>query len=114
VWAAAKPTRLLPSRKGVIIDERLKQHGRLFAPVVVVTRLGTENGGLQSALIAQSVRGRIEREPPFVSSALQQIKRRRHIMHPEILGQCRILPHHGLIHRMGNVAVGNVSCRGGA
>ena len=54
MWAAAKPTRLLPS-EGVIIDERLKQHGRLFAHVVVVTRLGTENGGLQGALIAQTM-----------------------------------------------------------
>src|SRR5438445_13384234 len=55
----------------------------------------------------------IEGEPLLVSSALQQIHRHRHIMHAEILCQCRILPHHGLIHRMGYVAVGNVSCRGG-
>ena len=42
-------------QKGVMIDERPKQRSRLFTHVVVVTRLGTENGGLQSALIAQTV-----------------------------------------------------------
>ncbi len=128
-------------QKGAMIDERPKQRGRLFTHIVVVTHLGTENGGLQSALIAQTVHADVflnlvtadgdhfshqayrlghylvpaacKREP-FVCSALQQIHRRRHIMHAEILCQCRILPHHGLIHRIGHVAVGNVSGRGGA
>ena len=41
--------------KGVIVDQRLQQSGRLLAQFVVVTRLRTENSRLQSALIKQPV-----------------------------------------------------------
>src|SRR5712675_3544084 len=42
-------------QKRVIIDQGLQEGGCLFAQVVVVTRLGTENSRLQSALIEQSM-----------------------------------------------------------
>lgn len=45
--------------------------------------------------------------------ALQQIHRRGDIVHAEILGQSRILPRHGLVHGIGNVAIGNVPGWGG-
>src|SRR5271166_5356142 len=42
---------LIAVQKGVIVDQRLKQRGRLFAQVVVVTSLRPENSGLQCAMI---------------------------------------------------------------
>ncbi len=48
-----KSRAIVAVQKGVIVDQRLQQGGCLFAQVVVVTRLGTENSRLQSALIEQ-------------------------------------------------------------
>ena len=44
---------------------------------------------------------------------LQQIHRCRDIVHPKILGQRGILPRHGLVHRIRNVAIRNVPRRSG-
>src|SRR5258708_3953456 len=42
---------LVAVHKRMIIDQRLEQRGRLFAQVIVVTRLGTENSCFQRALM---------------------------------------------------------------
>ena len=48
------------------------------------------------------------------SSPLEQIHRRRHVVHAKILSQRRIFPRHGLIHRISHIAVGHMPRRRGA
>src|ERR1700739_991777 len=52
---SGKPHPLVAVYKGMVVDQRLQQGGRLFAQVAVISGLRPENGGFQSSLIEQSV-----------------------------------------------------------
>jgi hypothetical protein len=95
-WGRAFPAVILRPRLGGSKDDKRearlagKRHNLLRDPFVkqaeaeltVSHRFPHE---LEGSLAGEEVA--MEREPPFVSSALQQIHRRRHIMHTEILCQ---------------------------
>ncbi len=49
-----------------------------------------------------------------VPSPLQQIHRGGHVVHAEILGQRRVLARHGFVHRISDIAVGDMACGRGA
>jgi len=53
--SGGKPDPFVAIQKCVIIDQRLQQGGRLFAQVIVVARLRTENRSFQCALIQHPV-----------------------------------------------------------
>src|SRR5580704_17692843 len=52
--SSGKPNAFVAVHEGMIINQRLQQRGRLFAQVVVVAGLRTEDRGFQSALIEHS------------------------------------------------------------
>src|SRR5580700_8804284 len=56
---SSKSNPLVAVHKSVIIDQRLEQSRCLFAQVVVIAGLRTENRGFQSALIAQPMRAAV-------------------------------------------------------
>src|SRR5438552_11876872 len=53
--SGGKPHRLVAVYEGMIVDQRLQQGSHLFAQVVVISSLWTEDSGFQSSLIEQSV-----------------------------------------------------------